>query len=82
MLNLLPVNEGANDQTVLLLRTFSGKIVRTRSLLLLDKVCQVEMFASEDALAAVEDSRPDCEVVALLQLLEVEVRKTVGLLAL
>jgi len=30
------------------------------------------MLASEDTLAAVEDSRPDCQVVALLQLLQIE----------
>ena len=82
MLNLLPVDEGANNQSVLLVQTSSSKIIGTRSLFLLDEVGQVEMLATEDALAAVENSRPDRQVVALLQLLQGEVGKTGGLLAL
>ena len=75
------MNEGARNQAVLHLRTFSSKVICARSRLLLSDVGQVEVLAPEDALAAVEHPRPHRQVVPFLQLVQVKVGRTRALLA-
>lgn len=66
MLNFFFVNICTDDFSSLSIWAGASQVLSTRPWLLVRQVFLVEMFAPEDALAAVENPLPDGQVVPLL----------------